>query len=96
MQQTRKGNQWTTAKKAYIGADADSGLVHSLTCAADKVADVAQTEHLLHGEAAEVFADAGYIGADKREALNDRPLQWHIAMKRGQLKAIAQWALKGP
>ena len=90
MHQTRKGSQWTTAKRARIGADADSGLVHSLTFTAGKVADVAQTEHLLHGEAAEMFADAGCRGADKRAALKDKPLKWHIAMKRGQLKAMAQ------
>ena len=57
-------------------------------------ADVSQTEHLLHGEEDVVFADAGYIGADKREAVKDRALKWHIAMKRGKLKAMAEGRLK--
>ncbi len=30
MHQTRKGNQWNFGMKAHIGADAESGLVHSL------------------------------------------------------------------
>ena len=30
MHQTRKGNQWYFGMKAHIGADADSGLVHTL------------------------------------------------------------------
>ncbi len=94
MHQTRKGNQWYFGMKAHIGADADSGLVHSLTGTAANVADVSQTEHLLHGEEQVVFADAGYIGADQREALKDKPLKWRIAIKRGKLKAMAEGPLK--
>ena len=58
MHQTKKGNQWHFGMKAHIGADADSGLVHSLTCTAANVADVNETEHLLHGAEEVVFADA--------------------------------------
>ena len=94
MHQTRKGNQWYFGMKAHIGADADSGLVHTVVATAANVADVSQTEQLLHGEEELVFADAGYIGADKREALKDRAVTWHIAMKRGKLKAMAEGPLK--
>lgn len=94
MHQTKKGNQWHFGMKAHIGADADSGLVHSLTCTAANVADVNETASLLHGEEEVVFADAGYTGAEKREELKERPVTWHIAMKRGRLKAMAEGALK--
>ena len=94
MHQTRKGNQWYFGMKAHIGADGDSGLVHTIVGTAANVADVSQTEHLLHGEEEVVFADAGYIGADKREALKDKPVKWHIAMKRGKLKAMAEGPIK--
>ncbi len=94
MHQTRKGNQWYFGMKAHIGADADSGLVHTLVGTAANVSDVSQTEHLLHGAEEAVFSDAGYIGADKRQALKDRPLKWHIALKRGKLKAMAEGPLK--
>jgi IS5 family transposase len=43
MHQTKKGNQWLFGMKAHIGADADSGLVHSVVCTAANVADVAET-----------------------------------------------------
>jgi IS5 family transposase len=94
MHQTRKGKQWYFGMKAHIGADADSVLVHTVVGTAANVSDVTQTEHLLHGEEEIVFADAGYIGADKRQALRDKPLKWHIAMKRGKLKAMAEGPLK--
>ena len=88
MHQTKKGNQWYFGMKAHIGVDAESGLVHSLTGTAANVADVTETGKLLHGEEQTVFADAGYVGADKREELKDQDIDWHIAMKRGKLKAM--------
>jgi IS5 family transposase len=94
MHQTRKGNQWYFGRKAHIGADVDSGRVHSLRCTAANVADIVETEHLRHGQEPEVFADAGYTGADKRAELAGQPVRWQIAMKRGKLKAMAAGALK--
>ncbi len=80
--------------KAHIGANADSGRVHSLVGTAANVSDVSQSEHLLHGQEEVVFADAGYIGANKREALKDKTLKGYIAMKRGKLRAMAEGPLK--
>jgi IS5 family transposase len=94
MHQTRKGKQWYFGMKAHIGVDGDSGLVHTVVGTAANASDVSQAEHLLHGAEEVVFADAGYIGADKREALKDKSVKWHIAMKRGKLKAMAEGPLK--
>lgn len=52
--------------KAHIGVDLESGLVHTVTTTPANVADVTETENLLHGKEQSVRADAGYIGADKR------------------------------
>jgi IS5 family transposase len=64
--------------------------VHTVVGTAANEADVMQTEHLLHGEEKNIFLDAGYIGADKREELKDRDVNWQIAMKRGKLKAVSE------
>ena len=90
MHQTKKGNQWYFGMKAHIGVDAESGLVHTVVGTSANEADVTQTEHLLHGEEKDVFLDAGYIGADKREELKDRDVNWQIAMKRGKLIAVSE------
>ena len=50
MHQTKKGNQWHFGMKAHIGADVDSGLVHSLATTPANEADVEQVEDLLHGK----------------------------------------------
>jgi transposase, IS5 family len=94
MHQTKKGNQWYFGMKGHIGVDVDSGLVHTVTGTAANVSDVSQTTNLLHGEEDMVFADAGYIGANKRSELKDKPVTWYIAKKRGEVKKMADGPLK--
>jgi IS5 family transposase len=90
MHQTRKGNQWYFGMKAHIGADAKSGLVHSLEGTPANVSDVSQTKHLLHGEEKSVHADAGYTGVEKREEFEGSKIEWMVAQKKGRLKAMAE------
>ena len=88
MHQTKKGNQWHFGMKAHIGVDVASGLVHTMVGTAANEADINQTASLLHGQEKAVFADAGYTGADKRPELEDRDVDWNIAIKRGIIKAL--------
>jgi IS5 family transposase len=94
MHQTRKGNQWFFGLKAHIGVDRNSGLVHTVVTTAANVADVTQTGALLHGKEKTVFADAGYTGADKRDELKDKRIDWHIAERRHKVKALPEGELK--
>jgi IS5 family transposase len=96
MHQTKKGNQWYFGMKAHIGVDAPSGLVHRVTGTAANVADIAQTHALLHGEEKAAYADAGYLGVEKREeiAAGHAGVEWHVAAKRGQIKAMAEGLAK--
>jgi len=96
MHQTKKGNQWYFGMKAHIGVDAQSGLVHSVSGTAANVADIAQTHALLHGEEKQAYADAGYLGVEKREeiATGSPDVEWHVAAKRGKVKAMAEGLLK--
>ena len=88
MHQTKKGNQWHFGMKAHIGVDVASGVVHSLAGTAANEADINQTAALLHGQETDVFADAGYTGADKRPEWADRDVSWNIAIKRSIIKAL--------
>jgi len=96
MHQTKKGNQWYFGMKAHIGVDVDSGLVHSVSGTAANVADIAQAHALLHGREKEVYADAGYLGVEKREEIARRSpaLRWHVAAKRGKIKAMVEGRIK--
>ena len=76
--------------------DKQSGLVHSLSGTAGNVADIAQAHALLHGQEKEVFADAGYLGIEKREemATISEDIEWYVAAKRGKIKAMAEGLVK--
>jgi len=92
MHQTKKGNQWFFGMKAHIGADAASGLVHSVTGTAANVSDISQAHALLHGEEKAVHADAGYIGVEKRPEIiaGHGAVEWRVAARRGKLKAMPE------
>ncbi|MFL9912366.1 IS5 family transposase [Paraburkholderia sp. RL17-337-BIB-A] len=94
MHQTKKGNEWHFGMKAHIGVDADSGLVHSLVGTAANESDVSQAHALLHGHEELAFGDAGYIGVDKRDEMKQHKAKWHVAMKRGKIRAMREGALK--
>ncbi|MFC5427948.1 IS5 family transposase [Paraburkholderia denitrificans] len=86
MHQTKKGNQWYFGMKAHIGVDAESGLVHTVIGTAANVHDINAAEALLHGQEADVYADAGYQGIEKRCQAN--PVRWHVAMRPGKRRQL--------
>ena len=70
-----------------MGGDADSGLVHTVRGTSVNVADVAEGNSLLHGAETDVYGDAGYQGARKRQDAKEG-VTWHVAMRRGKRKAL--------
>ena len=92
MHQTKKGNQWHFGMKAHIGADAASGLVHSVEGTAANESDISQTHKLLHGEEKTAHGDAGYTGVEKRAEIlaAHGGVEWRVALKRGKIKEMPQ------
>jgi len=94
MHQTKKGNQWHFGLKAHVGVDSESGVGHTLVTTAANVSDISQTPALLHGQESEVWADAGYVGVEKREdmqatlAANEQEVKWHIAKRRKTIEKM--------
>jgi IS5 family transposase len=90
MHQTKKGNEWHFGMKAHIGVDAASGLVHTVKATAAHVADIAMSGELLHGEECWVYADAGYVGVDKRDEIqqNHAGVTWLIAKRRSAIRKM--------
>ncbi len=88
MHQTRKGNNWHFGMKAHIGVDAESGLTHTVVTTPANIHDVTQTHALMHGAETDVFGDAGYVGAEKREENQATPVTWHIALRPGTRRGL--------
>ena len=87
MHSSQKGNQWHFGMKAHIGADADSGLVHTVRGTSGNVHDVLEGNSLLHGQEVDAYGDAGYQGIHKRPDANSR-VTWHVAMRPGKRRAL--------
>jgi IS5 family transposase len=102
MHSTKKGHQYYFGMKAHVGADAESGLVHSLHTTAANESDVAHAHEVLHGEEKQAFMDAGYTGVEKRQEVIQaqaqgeigKDLSWQVAQRRGKVKAMAENTLK--
>jgi len=88
MHQTKKGNEWHFGMKAHIGVDAKSGLTHTLVTTAANQHDLNQLHNLLHGDEEFISGDAGYQGAEKREELKEKDVEWLIAARPGKVRVL--------
>jgi IS5 family transposase len=68
MSSTKKGNDWFFGMKAHVGVDADSGITHSLETSTAKLHDSQVWDELLHGAETSVWADKGYVSAEREAA----------------------------
>jgi len=71
MHQSKKGNDWHFGMKLHIGADSQSGLVHSASVTTGNVHDSQELANLLHGEETRLYGDSAYRGVKQRERLKD-------------------------
>lgn len=69
MHQTKKGNEWHFGMKLHIGADSQTGLIHSASVTAANVHDSHQVPNLLHGEETRFYGDSAYRGKAQRQRL---------------------------
>lgn len=82
MHQTRKGNQWYFGMKIHIGADVDSGAVHTVEVTAANEADINLLPKLLRQEDEVIFADAGYTSDEYKRGSRKLGLRWCVQDKR--------------
>ena len=69
MRQTKKGNEWRFGMKCHVGADAFSGLVHTIEVTPANVHDIQVTSKLIREGDEVVYGDSGYLGIEKREEI---------------------------
>ncbi|WP_287433090.1 IS5 family transposase [Maritimibacter sp.] len=81
MTSTKKGNDWYFGMKAHVGADADSGITHSLETSTAKLHDSQVWDELLHGDEDTVWADKGYVNTARRAAFEGPGKFWGVMRK---------------
>lgn len=94
MHQAKKGNEWHFGMKLHVGVDEALGLIHDIATTPANAHDITQTENLLHGDEERVWGDAGYQGVHKRSEFSDSKIQWHIAMRPGKRRQLAEDSLE--
>ena len=81
MSSTKKGNDWFFGMKAHIGVDAGSGVIHSLETSTAKLHDSQVWDALLHGNETSVWADKGYVSAERAAAFSGPGKFWGVMRK---------------
>ena len=62
------------------------GSVHTVNCTPANVHDITVAHALLHGKEKVAFADAGYMGIEKRGETG--AVQWHVAMRPSKRRKL--------
>jgi IS5 family transposase len=81
MSSTKKGNDWYFGMKAHIGVDVHSGVTHSLETSTAKLHDSQVWDKVLHGEETSVWADKGYVSAEREAAFKAPGKVWGVMRK---------------
>jgi IS5 family transposase len=89
MHQTKKGNQWYFGMKIHVGADVNSGAVHSVTVTAANTAAIVELPKLLGEDDQVIFADAGYTSDDYKKGSRYLGLSWCVNDKRKHGKNLS-------
>lgn len=93
MSSTKKANQWHFGMKAHIGADVDSGLVHSVAFTKAKVPDNKILDDLLHGDETAVHGDKAYTSNQHNLLASDPktgPI-WCMPFKKPARGELPEW-----
>ena len=92
MHQTKKGKQWYFGMKIHVGADVDSGAVHTVEVTAANEADINALPKLLREEDTVIFGDAGYASDEYKRGSRKLGIRWCVQDKRkvGQVLSSSQ------
>jgi IS5 family transposase len=100
MKPAKKGSQWHFGMKAHIGADAGTGMVHSVEVTAANVHDLDAAAKLIRPDDEAVNGDARYVGIEEREEIkNDEHLskiEYRINTRKGADKKRRDKLLGNP
>ena len=89
MHQTKKGNKWSFGMKVHIGADEETGVVHSVAMTSANVHDVTETHRYYTVERRGCGAMRGIRESNKREENRELDVEWRVAMKPGRRRQLA-------
>ena len=90
MHQTKKGNQWYFGMKVHVGADVNSGLVHTVSVTPANVSDINQLPHLVREDDRAVFGDKGYVNNKLKRVARKAGLFWGVSLKASKQHPLTE------
>ena len=81
MHQTKKGNQWYFGMKVHLGADVNSGTVHTVSVTPANAPDISQLSGLIREDDRALFGDAGYASKPFKQVAREAGVYWAVALK---------------
>lgn len=88
MHQTKKGNQWYFGAKLHIGADVNSGVVHTVGMTAANAADITVIGDLLREDDRAVFGDSAYQSKALKRAARAAGVFWGTSLKGSKQRPL--------
>ncbi|MDE2389527.1 MAG: IS5 family transposase [Betaproteobacteria bacterium] len=82
MHRTKKGKQWYFGMKVHVGADVDSGAVHTVEITAAHEADISVLPKLLRAEDKVIFNEPGYASDEYKRGSRQLGIHWCVQDKR--------------
>ena len=90
MRQSKKGNQWYFGMKIHVGADVQSGLVHTVGVSAANTADVSALADLIREDDRAVFGDKGYVNNKLKRHARKAGVFWGVSLKATKQHPLTQ------
>ena len=81
MHETKKGKQWCVAMKVHVGADVNSGRVHTVSVTAANASDISQFSHFVREDDGQMFGDKGYVQANPKRKARKAGLFWGVSLQ---------------
>ena len=90
MHQTKKGNQWYFGMKIHVGADVNSGLVHTVSVTPANASDISQLPELVREDDRAVFGDKGYVNNQLKRLARKAGLFWGVSLKASKQHPLTE------
>jgi IS5 family transposase len=90
MHQTKKGNQGYFGMKIHVGADVNSGLVHTVSVTSANAADIRQLPNLMREDDRAIFGDKGYVDNTMKRAARQAGVFWGVSLKASKAHPLTQ------
>ena len=90
MHQTKKGNQWYFGMKIHVGADVNSGLVHTVSVTPANASDISQLPELVREDDCAVFGDKGYVNNQLKRLARKAGLFWGVSLKASKAHPLTE------